>query len=370
MSEEIDHRSAFQSRYAINEKRFGIVREVRTELPVIDVGALVEDRSLDAKQAVADEIRDALINSGFFYMTNYGVTEDEMLEVRDWSLRFFHLSREAKEPARCTDIMGPRGWHPVGDEKITPGYEGDYKEYYDFGLNLQDADVPEIERGPTFWPDEDALPGFRAHIEAYIDRMRGIGEKLMRGFALSLGLEETYFDKSHAKPFFNMRPSWYPPAKDKLHDKLWSCGPHTDYMTLTMLYQDHVGGLEVMNLDGQWIPAPPIPGTQVVNIGDMMASWTNDLYTSNPHRVRNLTNDERISLATFMGPDFKTSVECLDVCKSADNPPRYKPITCGEHVLNVMAGAMPEDVGRNARAAMSNADVTDQFRSADRIGAN
>ena len=369
MSAEVDHRKAFQRRYAINESRFGIVREVRKELPVIDVGALVEDTSPGAKAVVAQEIRDALINSGFFYMANYGISEDEMLEAREWALRFFHLLREAKEQARCVDIMGPRGWHPVGDEKITPGYEGDYKEYYDFGLNLQDEDVPLTERGLTLWPADDVLPGFRPYMEAYIERMKTIGQKLMRGFALSLGLEETYFDASHRRPFFNMRPSWYPPAKGKLHEKLWSCGPHTDYMTLTMLYQDHVGGLEVMTLDGEWIPAPPIAGTQVVNIGDMMASWTNDLYTSNPHRVRNLTDDERISMATFMGPDFMTKVECLDVCQSEDNPPRYKPITCGEHVLNVMAGAMPEDVGRNARAAMSNADVTDQFRSADRIGA-
>ena len=369
MTGTIDFHDTFTSRYAINEERFGIVREPMKELPIIDVSAFTGDGTVSQKAATAEEIRNALINSGFFYMTNYGMSEDEMLAAREWVLRFFHLPRGAKAKAQCLDIMGPRGWHPVGDEKITPGYEGDYKEYYDFGLNLQDEEIPAHERGMTAWPEESDLPGFRDFMENHIERMKVTGQKLMRGFALSLGLEETYFDKSHDKPFFNFRPSYYPPAKDKLHDKLWSCGPHTDYVTLTMLYQDHVGGLEVLTLDGDWIPAPPIPGTQVVNIGDMMASWTNDLYTSNPHRVRNLTDNERISLATFMGPDFSTMVECLDVCQSADNPPRYKPITCGEHVLNVMAGAMPDEVGKNARAAMSKSDVTDQFRSAERIGA-
>ena len=370
MSATATVQNEFMDRYAKEETRFGITREAVTELPVIDVSSLIGDGAEEAKRRTADEIRDALINSGFFYMTNYGVTEDEMQEAREWALRFFHLPRETKEAVRCRDIMGPRGWHPVGDEKITPGYEGDYKEYYDFGLNLSGDEIPLPERGITAWPEEGALPGFRAFTEAHIDRMLRIGQSLMRGFALSLDLDESYFDRSHERPFFNFRPSYYPPAKGKLHDRLWSCGPHTDYVTLTMLYQDDVGGLEVLNLDGEWIPAPPMPGTQVVNIGDMMASWTNDLYTSNPHRVRNLTDRERISLATFMGPDFTTKVECLDTCKGEGNPPRYPATTCGEHVLNVMAGAMPEDVGKNAVAAMSNKEATDAFRSANRIGAS
>lgn len=360
----------FIGRYAKDETRFGITREAVTELPVIDVSPLVENGSDEAKARTAGEIREALINSGFFYMTNYGISEDEMREARERCLRFFHLSQEAKAKAQCRDIMGPRGWHPIGDEKITPGFEGDFKEYYDFGLDLADESVPLPERGLTQWPDEADLPGFKSFMDGHIDRMLTVGQALMRGFALSLDLGESYFDKSHERPFFNLRPSWYPPAKDKLHDRLWSCGPHTDYMSLTMLYQDDVGGLEVLNLDGQWIPAPPMEGTQVVNIGDMMASWTNDLYTSNPHRVRNLTDRERISIATFMGPDFSTKVECLDTCKGEGNPARYPATTCGEHVMNVMAGAMPDEVGKNAVAAMSNKEATDAFRSADRIGAS
>ena len=366
---EANVKSAFQDRYKKNETRFGLTREARSELPVVDVGPLMEDGTAKAKAEVAAAIRDAFINTGFFYMTNYGISEDEMLEVRDWALRFFHLPVEGKATAECKDMVVARGWNPIGREELTPGYEPDFKEYYDMGLGIEDETVPIQERGANTWPAEEALPGFRAFMEAHIQRMLKTGQKLMRGMALSLDLPETYFDKCHERPFFNFRPSWYPPAKGKLHDRLWSCGPHTDYMTLTMLYQDHVGGLEVMNLDGDWIPAPPIPGTQVINIGDMMASWTNDLYTSNPHRVRNLSDEERISLATFMGPDYTTEVKCLDNCISEANPPRYKPITCQEHIVNIVAQSMP-DIAQTADAIRTKSDVTDQFRSADRIGAN
>lgn len=368
MSEEIKQKEAFQKRFQMREDRFegDVVERVAVqEIPVIDVGALVDETStLEARKRVASEIRTACINSGFFYIANYGVSVDEMDEAVDWSRRFFNLPREIKEKYRNADISTGRSYND--SEKITPGYEPDYKEYYDMGLELKDDRFGVDERGAVFWPDED-MPGFKEFFREHIRRMVGIGQKMARGFALSLDLEETFFDQAFDPPYLNFRPSYYPPAQNALKANRWSCGPHTDYMAFTMLYQDDVGGLEVMNLDGDWIPATPIKGTQVFNIADMMSSWTNDLYASTPHRVANRTPDKsRISLASFMGPNSDFLVECLDSCKSETNPARYPPITTHQHVMNIFKESLPEgmikDVKTDAMAA------TDMFRDSDRIG--
>lgn len=365
MSSEDQHKSQFQARFKLNETRFGLRRKAVRELPIIDVGALTNGGALDARLRVAQEIREACINSGFFYISNYGVSEERQQEAVDWAHRFYNLTRDVKEKVRCHDIMTSRGY--ADSEKITPGYEPDFKEYYDMGLELDDESVPLADRGMVIWPDED-LPGFKEFYRGHIQAMRTVGQKIVQGFALSLDLPEDYFDPAFRQPYLFYRPSYYPPAQDKLKANLWSCGPHTDYMAFTMLYQDDVGGLEVMNLEGDWIDAPPLPGTQVFNIGDMMSSWTNDLYASTPHRVANRSPDRsRVSLATFMGPDSNTLVKCLETCQGPGNPPLYPPITTGQHVMNIFADSLPEDMA--AAIVRENDQATTQFRDAKRIGA-
>jgi isopenicillin N synthase-like dioxygenase len=365
---DIDHSSAYRSRYAKNESRFGIVRESVREIPVIDVSPLLDSKSnLQVRQKVAQEIRKACIDCGFFYIKNFGVSEEEMREVADLAIQFFALPDSVKDTARVRDLTQGRGFNPMNSEKITPGYEPDYKEYYDMGLDIREGELADIERGITLWPDDSVLPGYREKMLNHSRRMLRVGQRLMRGFALSLSLEETYFDELHEIPFFNFRPSYYPPARDVLKANKWSCGPHTDYVALTLLYQDSVGGLQVLNLDGDWIAAPPIPGTVVVNIGDMMASWTNDLYVSTPHRVANTSNRKRISLATFIGPRANEPVSCLPSCMSDSNPARYPPISTAQHVYNIMAKALPKKVAENI--AVTDQATTDAFRQSDRIGA-
>lgn len=365
--EEIQHRAQFQARYLKHEQRFGIERRAVRELPVIDVGPLLHpDGTRAGREAVAAAIRDACINSGFFYITNYGVTDAQMRTVADMAIRFFHLPAEKKECARTVDFNTGRGYQPMNAERITPGYEPDYKEYYDFGLELDEPSLSAVDRGVTHWPKEADIPGFQALMRAHAQHTVTIARRLIQGFALSLGLEETYFDEAHRAPFYNMRPSYYPPARDVLKANKWSCGPHTDYMALTMLWQDDVGGLEVMNLDGAWIAAPPLPETMVVNVADMMAIWTNDLYTSNPHRVANRADRHRLSLAHFIGPGSTILVECLPTCCSSSNPSRYPATTTTQHITNIMAKALDASIMRNAK--VENTEVTEQLRQLERIG--
>src|SRR5262249_16345545 len=150
---------------------------------------------------------------------------------------------------------------------------------------------------------------------------------LARGFALSLDLPESYFDASFAQMGCVLMFNHYPQldAVSRAADK-WSFSPHTDYGAFTILLQDSRGGLQVRNAAGDWIDAPPQPGRFVVNIGDMFAMWSNDLYVSTLHRVLNFNDAERLSLAFFTYPQGLTEIRCIETCTGPGNPPRYAPV--------------------------------------------
>jgi isopenicillin N synthase-like dioxygenase len=143
--------------------------------------------------------------------------------------------------------------------------------------------------------------------------------------------------------------NYYPPLDPGTVKRTqWSSSPHTDYGAFTMLSQDSLGGLQVRNSAGEWIDVPPIPGTFVVNIGDLMATWTNDLYTSNLHRALNVAPKARISIPFFVYPQGASVIRCLETCQGPGNPPRYAPVTAGEYVL-----ALVQQADRTGRPGLS-----------------
>src|SRR5262249_54674207 len=154
--------------------------------------------------------------------------------------------------------------------------------------------------GLSRWPEEAVLPGFKSFFQEHILKRMRLTRCLARGFALSLDLPETYFDASFAQMGCVLMFNHYPQldAASRAADK-WSFSPHTDYGAFTILLQDSRGGLQVRNAAGDWIDAPPRRGSFVVNIGDMFAMWTNELYVSTLHRVLNFNDAERLSLAFF-----------------------------------------------------------------------
>jgi isopenicillin N synthase-like dioxygenase len=157
---------------------------------------------------------------------------------------------------------------------------------------------------------------------------------LLRVFAVSLEMPPDYFLQFCTKPMVQMRLFHYPPQPPVTDDKAFGVAPHSDYGMITLLSQDPIGGLELQKRDGEWIGAPFIPGTLVINIGDLFQRWTNDIYRSNLHRVVNRTGKERYSIPTFFNLDYYTEVSCLPTCQSADNPPRYQPIKSGDYLLS------------------------------------
>ena len=210
-----------------------------------------------------------------------------------------------------------RGYFRVGDE-LTSG-KPDQKEGLYFGAELP-ADDPRVLagtplHGPNLFPAEPA--GFREAVLEYMAALTGLGHRLMAGLALSLGLEESYFaDRCTGEPLTLFRIFNYPPPADPA---LWGVGEHTDYGLLTILLQDDAGGLEVKSRS-RWVPAPPVPGSFVCNIGDMLDRMTGGLFRSTPHRVRNPAPRDRLSFPFFFDPNFFARVQPIEL-PGRDLPP-------------------------------------------------
>jgi isopenicillin N synthase-like dioxygenase len=203
---------------------------------------------------------------------------------------------------------------------------------FDLALELPDDD-PDFLAGnvmlvPNQWPDW--LPGFRDDVVAYYQALMGLGDQLFRAFALALGLPEAFFLDYVLKPPSQLRLLHYPENDRPMDNKHLGIGAHSDFECFTILHQ-RSAGLQVMNAADEWVEAPPIPGTFIVNVGDMMEAWTNGLFKATQHRVVN-TGKERYSIPLFFSADYATVVEPLPQFVSEANPPRYGSVVAGEHL--------------------------------------
>ena len=280
-------------------------------LPVIDVGPLVGGGPAAARAAVTEQIQVACRERGFFYVTGHGVPDGLLGELADASTEFFALPAADKlEIAMERGGRAWRGFFPVGAE-LTSG-QPDLKEGLYFGTELTDAD-PRVRagvplHGRNLFPRQ--VPRLRELVLGYMDALTGLGQSVLAGIALSLDLPAAYFaDGYTADPTVLFRIFSYPPSPAGFDG--WGVGEHTDYGLLTLLAQDDSGGLQVAAPDGDWTDAPPVPGTFVCNIGDMLDRLTGGWYRSTPHRVRNLAGHPRLSFPFFLDPGFAAEVPPL-----------------------------------------------------------
>jgi isopenicillin N synthase-like dioxygenase len=282
---------------------------VEISIPIIDISQLIG--GTEGRHAVAARIGQACRECGFFYITGHGVDEGLQQRLEYLSRRFFAQEVEAKMQIQMS--LGGRAWRgyfPVGDE-LTSG-QPDLKEGLYFGAELGDnhpmarAGVP--MHGHNLFPSK--ITGFREIVLEYMAVMTRLGHTLMRGVALSLGLDESYFaDRYTGDPLILFRIFNYPAQPDAT---AWGVGEHTDYGLLTILKQDEAGGLQVKS-QSRWIEAHPVPGSFLCNIGDMLDRLTGGLYRSTPHRVRNASGRDRLSFPFFFDPNFNAEVEPLPV---------------------------------------------------------
>jgi isopenicillin N synthase-like dioxygenase len=167
--------------------------------------------------------------------------------------------------------------------------------------------------------------------------MQEVGRRLLGGIALSLGLAEDHFASFCREPMATLRILHYPPQPQNAAPGEKGAGAHTDRNALTILLQDEVGGLQLYDRRVGWVSATPLPGTLIVNIGDMLARWTNDLFRSTVHRVINASSRERYSVPFFFGGNPDQTIEALPGCYGPDNPPRYAVTTAEGHLREVQA---------------------------------
>jgi len=287
-------------------------------LPVIDVAPLVAGAPGQAAgsvsaSAVADRIQAACRKRGFFYVTGHGVPADLLAQLAGASAEFFALPVADKmEISMERGGRAWRGYFPVGGE-LTSG-QPDLKEGLYFGAELP-GDDPRVVAGlPLHGRNQfpRQIPRLRDLVLAYLDALTRLGQSVLAGVALSLGLDAGYFATGYtADPTILFRIFSYPPSPPRPGGEGgWGVGEHTDYGLLTLLAQDDSGGLQIAAPEG-WIDAPPIPGTFVCNIGDMLERLTGGWYRSTPHRVRNLSGHPRLSFPFFLDPGFGAEVPPL-----------------------------------------------------------
>jgi isopenicillin N synthase-like dioxygenase len=296
-------------------------------IPIIDVGGLMT-ASPEALVGVAREIGAAARGIGFFALTGHGIGADEQAAIFAAARRLFALPLADKERLAIERAGNNRGWVRLGGEALDPTRPADLKEAFNVGLELG-PDDPEIREGRPFrganvWPD---LAGFRETVLAYYDHAWAVGLALHRAIALDLGEDPGFFASRLDRPLATLRLLRYPPAPADAPAGAIGAGEHTDYGNLTLLLTDDAGGLEVRTRDGAWIAPPSVPGALVVNIGDCLMRWTNDVYVSTPHRVVHRAPRERLSVAFFLDPNPDAVVEALPGCVTAQRPARYPPIT-------------------------------------------
>jgi len=349
----------------MDEHRIGSTpreRKAVARLPVIDLSPFARERGQGERRAVAQALREACIDIGFFYLTGHGIPDREFDDVIALGHRFFELPLAEKMKLHSNKSPVRLGYRGFGgpNPDANPDKIPDIKERFHMNREVL-PDEPEEGRrgaGQTQWPDDTAIPGFAELMRRHISARCGVARHLARAFALSLDLPETYFDPMYRYLSAGMVLNYYP-AIDRatLRETQWSFSPHTDYNAFTLLYQDALGGLQVLNADGEWIDAPPIPGTMVVNIGDLFQTWTNDLYRSTLHRVFNTSLAARISVPTFASPNGATIVRCLETCAGPGNPPRYKPVQAEEYVKTMLDEAyrtgLPALAGKTAERLRS-----------------
>lgn len=335
-----------------------------TGLPIIDISSFLDpNSSQEARQTTAKAIDAACINYGFFYLTGHGIPTSRLDEVISLARDFFALPLEEKNKIRRYDAGGPeggdgaRGYQGLG-ENVTGGLQ-DMQEAIDFyaewpSSKTSPSDGPagsvRTLQGPNLWPSSPQ--DLRKVYEEYISTLQRVGAALVHAMGVALDLGPAQPNASHStedeqvflrncdKSFWVMRMIGYPPlttpASSTATDiSQFSCGAHTDYGCVTLLLSDSIpGALQVQLKDGTWLPADPLPGAFVVNIGDMIERWTNGLWKSTMHRVIHRGERYRVSVPFFYEPNFDAVVKPL--AKSVERSGKeemHEGSTYGEHLL-------------------------------------
>ncbi len=296
---------------------------VKASFPIVDFAGF---RSGDGgeKRRVARSIVDGCKGSGFFYLAGHGISQSQLDGIFGAARRLFDLPLDERMKLGGPGLRGYRqyGFYAKPDSARMP----DLMEHFVCQRELP-PDDPDILAGNHMhglnkWPAD--LPGWREDVLAYFRAVEKLSFDLLGAIAIALDVEEEYFLPFFRKPTSSMKVFHYPPQAPGTAAKQVGLGAHFDDGALTLLLQDEVGGLQVECPSG-WINVSPIPGTFVINIGEIMARWTNDLLVPTPHRVVNRFGRERYSIPFFSSPDWDAMIGPVPTCIGLENPQKYPP---------------------------------------------
>jgi isopenicillin N synthase-like dioxygenase len=302
-------------------------------IPILDISAFL-DRKPGALASLGEALREALENVGFYYIRGHDVPQSLIDRVFAACARFHAQPFETKMALRANEHNV--GYMPVNgyvskSSRVEAAKRSNLVEAFFVKRDLP-PDHPDVLAKIRFrctnqWPNPDALPGFRDTVVAYCEAMERLCKRMLPAYAVALELDPDYFAEAFREPQYALRMSHYPPAETG-DDQQYGVAPHTDSSFLTMLAQSELPGLAIRLPSGEWIDAPVVPGTFIVNSGDMLRRWTNHRFLSTPHRVINRNGHrQRYAIPFFFDATYNYIMRCLPTCQGPDNPPRYEPST-------------------------------------------
>ena len=260
-----------------------------------------------------------------------------LASVFEVSRNFFALPIQQKEKVSFELGNKNRGYIQLGGESSDPNAKRDEKEAYDFTHKVPAGAAGELMldriSGENLWAEQPK--NLKPVVEQYLEKCIELGTTLFQIFAVGLGLERHYFDDKINYPIAQLRMLHYP-AQDSssISEENLGIGKHCDYESLTILAQGEIGGLQVENLQGEWVEAPPIEGAFNINIGEMLTRWTNGRFKATPHRVINTSGKTRYSVPFFFATNYDVNIKPLDVCVPEGTEPQYHEILAGEYLVS------------------------------------
>jgi isopenicillin N synthase-like dioxygenase len=304
------------------------------EIPTLDIAPYLNDEP-NGRDKVAAHLRKISMTVGFFYVTGHGIPTDVLDNVFRESRRFHALPAAEKNKLSYIATDGfSSGYQSAGQERQrtnTNIISAAKPNLYDkFSINREggsagiNVEMTPQRLNPNVWPEN--LTGFRETVMDYYHRIEQLARQFLPLWATSLKLSLDYFDSYFVTPHLLLSLLHYPPQKE-IGNRQYGIAPHTDNSLMTFLAQADVSGLAVRMPSGRWRAVDIVPGTLLVNTGNLMVRWTNGEYLSTKHRVINTNDIDRYSIPVFFGPSGDALIECLPTCQGPDRPPRYAPIT-------------------------------------------
>jgi isopenicillin N synthase-like dioxygenase len=303
------------------------------EIPVIDVGPLLVGAP-GALESLRAPMRHALETIGFYFIVGHGV-QQSLIDATFAAAKAFHEQKEERKLALRLDrnnigympFKGSTTRHSALNADNLPNLvEAFFVKRERAGEQAHDT---RPFRGKNRWPPD--LPGFRKTVLRYCEAMERLASSLLPLYAVALDMPAGFFERAFTDPMFTLRMSHYP-RQDVVQDNEFGLAPHSDTSFMTLLAHNQVPGLSIRLPNGKWLEAPPVPGSFLVNGGDMLRRWTNERFLATPHRVINLSGRERYAIPFFFDCNYDWPMTCVPSCVAAGEAPRYDPITYPEYM--------------------------------------